>query len=171
MRSNAIAAFLIFLVGVALTAAPSEVAYCQSAALSTESLVQGADVIVVGKVTAMNSKWSNDRSRIYTRVTISVDQQIKGATSENFVTITIPGGEVDGIGEVYSHTAKFTENEEVVVFAGKDRQGNLSVIGGDEGKTTVRKEKETGRQLVSGNESFQMFTAKLERVVKAQGKK
>ena len=170
MRSNPIATFLILLVGVVFAAAPSEVAYCQSAALSTESLVQSADVIVVGKVTAMNSEWSSDRSRIYTRVTISVDQQIKGEASESSVTITIPGGEVDGIGEVYSHTAKFTENEGVVVFAEKDRQGNLRVIGGDEGKATVRKEKGSGRYLVSDGESLEMFTDMLKRVIKAQDK-
>lgn len=171
MQRNAIATFLLFLVGIAFTVTTSEVVYGQSAALSTEGLVQRADVIVVGKVTAMNSEWSSDRSRIFTRVTVSVDQHIKGATSVNSVTITVPGGEVDGIGEVYSHSARFKEDEEVVVFAARDRKGQLQVVGGDEGKTTVRKEAETGRQLVSDSESLERYTAKLKGVVKAQEEK
>lgn len=171
MQRPATAAFLILISAIVLAATTSEVAYGQSAALSTEGLVQRADVIVVGKVTAMNSEWSSDRTRIYTKVTVSVDQRIKGATSEHSVTITVPGGEVDGIGEVYSHTARFKEDEEVVVFAARDRQGQLQVVGGDEGKTTVRKEDETSRRLVSDSESLETFTAKLKSVVKAQEKK
>lgn len=168
MQRNLIAFFFILLAGTILGAVVPQRLLCQSVALTTEDLVQRADVIIIGKVTAMNPEWSRDRSRILTRVTIAVDQHIKGEASENSVTVTIPGGEVDGIGEVYSHFARFKLDEQVVVFAAADRQGQLQVVGGDEGKATVRREQVTGRQLVSDNESLQMFTAKLKRIVEEQ---
>lgn len=168
MQRNLIAFFLTLIAGTILGAVGPQPLRCQSVALATEDLVQRADVIIIGKVTAMNSEWSRDRSRILTRVTISVDQHIKGEASENSVTIIVPGGEVDGIGEVYSHFARFKADEHVVVFAARDRRGQLQVVGGDEGKATVRREEDTGRQVVSDNESLQMFTAKLKRIVQEQ---
>ena len=167
-RSNFQVAFLLFVVGALLATTVPETARCQSAALPTEDLVQQADVIVVGRVTAMTSSWNSDRSRIFTRVTLSVSQSIKGDASENSVTVTVPGGEVDGIGELYSHTARFKEDEDVVVFAAKNSKGELNIVGGDEGKTTIRKEDETRRNLVSDNETLEMYTAKLKSIVRAQ---
>lgn len=169
MRSNVTVSFFPLLVGAILVVATTPKAvHCQSAVLTTEELVQRADVVVVGKVTAMSSAWNSDRSRIYTRVTISVSQQIKGETSENSATVSIPGGEVDGIGEFYSHTASFKMDEEVVVFATKDRQGQLQVTGGNEGKTTVTKDETTGLRMVSDREPMGVFTSRLKRVVQAQ---
>ena len=161
-------AILSFQAGLFLAAAAFQPLRAQVVALNTEDLVQQADVIVEGKVTAMNAEWNADRSRIFTRVTVSVNQQIKGSTSERVVTVSVPGGEIDGIGELYSHTARFAKDEQVVVFAARDSQGQLHVVGGDEGKATVRKEEGTGRKFVLGNESLEMYTTKLKRIVQTQ---
>lgn len=140
---------------------------CQSQELLADELVSRSSIVAVGKVTALKSAWSADRTRIVTNVTVAVDQYLKGEGTST-VMITVPGGEVDGIGELYSHTARFSNDEEVVIFAERDRQGQLRVVGGDQGKATVRKDETTGRRFVSESESLEMFTAKIMRAVRAQ---
>ena len=169
MRSVSIV-FLALFAGILLAIVSPSIAVSQSGAVATEELTRSADVVVVGKVTGVRSAWSADRSRIYSTVTLAVDQHIKGDESQRSITISTPGGEVDGVGEMYSHTAKFRMDEQVIVFAAKDRQGQLKVIGGDVGKLIVTKEERTGRLLVGGSESLTMVTSRLKAVVKAQAR-
>src|SRR5947207_8160562 len=70
----------------------------------TDALTKDADVIVVGKVGRVESAWADGKQRIETRVSVSVDETIKGAADGNALVVVVPGGEVDGVGEWYSHT-------------------------------------------------------------------
>ncbi len=148
-----------------------EATRCQSSALTMEDLAKRADVVLVGKVTAVRSEWNGDRSRIYTSVTLAVDQQIKGDQLSNSVIISTLGGEVDGVGEVYSHMARFKADEPVVVFAAADEHGQLRVVGGDAGKLTVTKDEMTGLQMVADREPLSVYTSRLKRVVQTQSHK
>ena len=112
-----------------------------------DRLTGEADLIAVGKVAGVKSAW--DRSRIVTTVTLKVGEFLKG-NGEATLTITTPGGEVGGVGEWYSHTATFRENEEVVLFVKRDRGGALRVSGGDEGKVRIERDASTGAPLVHG---------------------
>lgn len=162
---------LVLVIGLILGGAIPRIALCQSEAVNIEDLTRQADVIVVGEVTNVRSEWNSDKTRIYSRVTVLVSEHIKGDRPENSLTISTPGGEVDGIGEVYSHMARFKEDEQVIVFAAQDRQGRLHVIDGDKGKIMVRTNAETGQHLVSESEPLEVFTAKLKGVVRAQDQK
>ena len=125
-------------------------ARAQTTPASTESLARQADVVVVGKVSRVASAWNEDKSRIVTTVTVEVDQQVKGAGA-SAITLVTPGGEVDGVGELYSHTAQFKKDEEVVVFAQKDARGRFRVVAGEQGKLTVKADKTTGIRMVAGD--------------------
>jgi hypothetical protein len=96
-------------------------------------------------------------------VTLSVDQYIKGGSAGQPLTILVPGGEVDGVGELYSHTAVFQSDENVLVFAQKDRQGNYRVSAGQQGKYTVRKDDATGQLMVGGTRTLQEVTAAVQK--------
>jgi len=113
-------------------------------------MARKADAVVVGKVTTLHSEWSADRSRIFTRVTIGVDQYLKGSDAGGSITLLTPGGEIGGVGEVYSHMPTFRADENVVVFVEKDAQGQYRVCQGSLGKYTIEKDQHTGRELVSG---------------------
>ena len=141
MRSVSVMLSVLF-AGIFLAIVSPSIAISQSGAIADE-LTRKADVVVVGKVMDVRSAWSADRSRIQSTVTLAVVERIKGDGSQRSVTIFTPGGEVDGVGELYSHTARFKTDEQVLVFAAKDRQGRLKVIGGEEGKLTVSKEEKT----------------------------
>jgi hypothetical protein len=145
-----------------------ERAYSQSKELTTEELAARADLVAIGKVTSLHSEWNNERTRIVTRVTVAVDQYLKGDQPQRTLAVTVPGGEVDGEGELYSHAARFTNNEEVVVFAERDPRGGLRVSGGGQGKFSVMEEKSSGKKMVGENQLLELFTLQIKNAVKAQ---
>jgi hypothetical protein len=110
----------------------------QEVPASTEHLARSAEIVAVGKVTATRGEWDQNKTRIVTRVTVAVDEYLKGDAG-SVMTIISPGGEVDGVGEWYSHTARFKSDEEVVVFAERDTKGNFRVAGGQAGKLSIKK--------------------------------
>jgi len=135
---------------------------------STDELTRQADVVVVGKVTNIKAGWHKDKSRILTTVTIEVDETLKGTGGEGTVIIQTPGGEVDGVGELYSHTARFVKDEDVVVFAEKDKKGNLRVTGGSEGKVAIRRDASSGLRRVSEGMSLDEFKTRVKNAVHVQ---
>ncbi len=128
-------------------------AFAQKNGRTVEDLARQADVIAVGKVTATKSGWDGSHKRIVTSVTVNVGEYLKG-NEGNVLTVTTMGGEVNGVGEWYSHTARFKAEEEVVVFANRDREGKLRVAGGEEGKMKIERDSKTGAALVQGNRTL-----------------
>jgi hypothetical protein len=72
----------------------------QTRELAPEDLAKQAEVVAVGKVSGLVSQWNADHSRIYTTVTLSVNQYIKGGSAAGPLNIMVAGGEVDGVGEM-----------------------------------------------------------------------
>lgn len=151
----------LLLLAIAATCVASHVASSQSKAISTEELTRRADIVAVGKVSSQRSEWNSDRTRIITHVTVAIDQYLKGNQGQGTLTVTVPGGEVGGVGEVYSHAAKFQNNEAVVVFAERDQRGALRVTAGEQGKLTITTEKVTGKRLVGDAQLLEVFTSRV----------
>ncbi len=128
-------------------------AFAQKNVRTVEDLARQADVIAIGKVTATRSGWDQSHNRIITSVTVNVGEYLKGKEG-NDLTITTLGGEVNGVGEWYSHMARFKAEEEVVVFANRDREGKLRISGGEEGKMKIERDSKTGAALVQGNRTL-----------------
>jgi len=72
------------------------------------------------------------------------------------------------VGELYTHTARFSKDEEVLVFVKKDRKNNLIVAGGNEGKFKVTKNEFTGERMVPGGLTLKMFTARVKNILEQQ---
>ncbi|MHA2100936.1 MAG: hypothetical protein ACW99A_19865 [Candidatus Kariarchaeaceae archaeon] len=122
--------------------------------LSTEinALTKGADVILTGKVTQQAASWNENKTRIYTRATIQVDEYIKGNSAGSTVTVKYLGGEVGEIGEMYSHMPRFEDNEEVLVFLKKDEKSSeFKVFNGENGKISVIEDPQTGDKVTTSN--------------------
>jgi hypothetical protein len=112
--------------------------HSQSFQSEIKSLSEGADVILTGKVIQQKSVWANNKSRIITRTTIQVGEYLKGNGANNSVVVNHPGGEVDGVGELYSHMPEFNNNEEVLVFLKKDKgTSDFKVFSGEDGKISL----------------------------------
>ena len=164
---NATRTILCTLAVLGLCALPS-LSGAQELAITTDALTRQADLIVVGKVSGLKAGWASDRSRILTTVTLAVDQTLKGKAGSGFVTIVVPGGEVDGVGELYSHTARFSKDEDVVVFAAKDKKGDFRVTGGSEGKVSIRRDEISGRPRISDGMNLDDFTNRIKSAVQTQ---
>ncbi|MEJ2542779.1 MAG: hypothetical protein P8Y99_01800, partial [Calditrichaceae bacterium] len=76
-------------------------------------LTKKADIIVTGKVTHKQSNWNENKTRIYTKTTIQVNELLKGKTSGKSIEVIYPGGEVGEVGELYTHMPTFENDEEV----------------------------------------------------------
>ena len=166
-RRTAMAIFAL----AALLALHAESVRAQSIETTPASLAAKADIVAVGKVSALASRWNQDHSRIFTSVTLSVDQYVKGGTPGQALTLVVPGGEVDGVGELYSHTATFQQGESVLVFAEKDARGTYTVASGQQGKYTVRKDDATGELTVGGTMTLKGMTALVKKAVADQNQK
>ena len=116
--------------------------------LTTRELTDQADVVAVGKVSALTSDWNADRTRIHTRVRIDVREFLKGGGPDQSLTVLTAGGEVGDVGEIYSGMARFRSNEEVVVFARTKRAQDHELVGGEQGKVHVSEDMATGVKTV-----------------------
>ena len=139
----------------------------KTAALNTEQLTAQSDIVVAGKVAGLVSEWSPKHDRIQTRVTVSVDQSMKGNAAGSAITVLVPGGEVDGVGEWYSHSVSFQNNEDVVLFA-KQESGHYRVVGGEAGKLSVQRDEKTGAKFIPHMGSLEEFSKNIVRISKAQ---
>jgi hypothetical protein len=136
--------------------------------LSTEELAARAEIVAVGQVATLASEWNENRTAIRTRITLSVDQYMKGSGQGASLTLYVPGGEVGTVGEYYSHMPVFRKDENVVVFVRKDRQNHLRVLGGEAGKFTIKKDPASGVPLVAGKRTLQEFTALIKQAMLQQ---
>lgn len=127
-------------------------AHSQTIQSEIKNLSEGADMIVAGKVIDQKSNWNSEKSRIYTNVTIQVEEFLKGSNNQNRIVITHLGGEVGNVGETYSHVPTFTNDEDVLVFVKKStKDETLSVFEGEEGKLTLYQNKNSGEKVTSNN--------------------
>lgn len=109
---------------------------------SIQELAREAEVVARGTVVSTESRWSSDGRRIFTVVRLRVDEAWKGKPAEE-VEIRVPGGSLDGIGQIVQGAARFQEGEEVVVFlqpAGKVRLPDqpMNVVSMAQGKLEIR---------------------------------
>jgi hypothetical protein len=130
-------------------------AFPQQTISKIEKLSNEADIILTGKVVQQKSNWNNDQSKIYTNVTIEVEEYLKGKSNNSKITITHPGGEVGEVGELYSHMPGFKNDEEVLLFVKKNEKENtLIVLNGEDGKLTLTKDLNSGEKITSSNEKI-----------------
>ncbi len=161
----------VTIVAIAFLAMAPSMAPAQGRAMTTDELVKQSDVVVVGKVNQVKSEWSGDKSRIFTRVTLTVDQYLMGTGTGATLTLVTPGGEIDGVGEMYTHMPVFHKDEDVVVYAARDAHGAYRVTGGSQGKLMIDRDSDTGMQYVAGREPLQFYVAAVQKAAANQGKK
>ena len=117
---------------------------------SIKELTSQADSILIGKVKEMESRWNEERTLIYTYVTISVSQYTKtlsGVGEVQEIMVKVPGGEVGDIGLKVSDTPQFREGEEVFLFLKMEKLPFFSVAGLFQGKYTIEENRVKNRIL------------------------
>ncbi len=119
----------------------------------------------------MESEWNEDRTLIYTYVTILVGDYVKGDSNiaqSKEIIVEIRGGEVGDMGLRVSDTPQFRQGEDVFLFLRQERPTIFKVVGRFQGKYTVQGERAInialGREIALEN-----FTREIRKIMKESG--
>jgi hypothetical protein len=107
-------------------------------AMDVPGLARGADAVVHGSVTRLDSHWTGDHLRIVTDIELEVTEALKGSVPKR-LTVVQPGGVVGDIGQTVSGLASFKLGEEVVVFLERRAGDSFLVSGMAQGKFRVER--------------------------------
>jgi len=127
--------------------------------ISMEDLTKEADVIVIGDIKEVESRWSLGRTTINTYVTLSVENYIKGGEGQETLTIITQGGSKWGFTVWVEDAPDFTKNEKVLVFLKKAGR-EFNVAGLVQGKYII--ENEEVRDISGEKTSVKDFLRRVE---------
>jgi hypothetical protein len=134
--------------------------------MSVEDLTRGADIILIGNIVDVQSKWGLQRDKIYTYSTVSVERYIKGGTGEENLTIISEGGRVGTLFIWKEDTPTFLKDQTVLVFLKKSGK-EYNVVGLSQGEYTLKNGVLTGQ---NGSEGIKLkeFLSQIEAMVPQQ---
>lgn len=138
---NSISTFLIIIIMLVFYQQEN---LAQIESVNLQKLTESSEMIIVGKVINTESEWNENRDRIFTKVKINADEFIKGNNGTGAVIITIPGGEVGEVGELYTDLPTFENDEEVLLFLKRDINNNYVVNSGLDGKFNISNKEVVG---------------------------
>lgn len=130
-------ALLVLLLLILFAAAPVVSALMEK--ISVEDLTKEADVIVIGDIKEVESRWNLWRTMIYTYSTLSVEKYVKSGEEQKTLTIITEGGTVGDASVWVEDVPIFTKNETVLVFLKKAGR-EFNVVGWVQGKYIVENE-------------------------------
>jgi hypothetical protein len=118
--------------------------------MTTKELTNRSNTIVIGKVKSMKAQWGNGGTKIYTYITVSVEDCLKGNKHCPEVTIRQEGGEVGGIGLKVVGAPEYKEGEDVLTFLEEYEPDHFKCVGMMQGKYTVEEDYVTKKKILVG---------------------
>jgi len=116
--------------------------------MNTSDMVEKSDEILVGKVVAVESRWT-EQNQIVTDVTIQVEDSWKGRLNKSgLVHFSQLGGEKDGIITYVPQYPAWNVGEEVVTFLQHNEKFGFMPLSGTGGKFNVKTEAATGKKYL-----------------------
>jgi hypothetical protein len=88
-------------------------------------LIENAELIVEGTVNAIESRWNEEKTMIYTDITVTVNSIEKGEFRESFLTVRLLGGHVGKDIVVVDGSPGFAIGEYVLLFLAESKPGTL----------------------------------------------
>lgn len=138
--------------------------------LSFERLAKESDVIVAGRVEEVSPDQAPDKSFAKTRITIAVAEQFKGKTVASLV-IEQATGTIGNVTQGAPGTTEFAAGEQVILFLRRGSHDSYRIVGGRQGKFTVKTEPSGDRKVVEDFahriEPYDQFVARLSQAGKA----
>ena len=111
-------------------------------------IVNGADLIVYARVAHTEVRWSDDRRRVDTLVTLQAGTYLKGGGGESLV-IKVPGGTIGRYMNVLVGAPAFAAGDEAVFFLSSRGREYPAVFGLNQGVFRVAVDATTRRRLVT----------------------
>lgn len=103
--------------------------------LSLDSLIDRSPLIVEGRVSHSWVAWDPAHQYIWTHYDVAVTDSMRGANSD--VTVSEPGGTLDGVNQRFSGSLHYDVGEHVVLFLFRTPVGYWRTTGGSQGKFAV----------------------------------
>ena len=115
--------------------------------LSLDELIDRSDIVFAGTAIAVESRWNDERTRIYTYTTFRVDEYLKGDGDDTLI-ITSIGGVVGDMGYAASGMPYFRKDERVVLFTSASSSGARGVTGWNQGRFRIQTHPQTGEETL-----------------------
>jgi len=121
-----------------------------------DQLVDEADVIFQGKVTALQSQWTGEGAQrvIVTFVTFQVEDAMKGNPGQRY-TVRMLGGTVDGQTIEIADAPKFTVGDRDLLFVERNGSQFIPLVGVMHGRFHVQRD-QAGHESVLTNDGKQV---------------
>lgn len=140
--------------------------YSQNSSARLKYLTKNADAIITGKVIQKSSHWNENKSRILTTATVQVDEYLKGGAQSSRIEILYPGGEVDGVGELYTHLPTLDNDEEVLLFMRKNTSNaQFTIMEGELGKFTLHTDHRSGEKITQDNKKLSAYKKEIRKII------
>ena len=94
---------------------------------SDDEMIIGARAIIRGKVLAIDSGLEEQQDRIFTYVTIKVQETLKGQITQRKIVLKQPGGQYGSRGTLVFGAPEFAVGESVILYLDTWRDGSLRV--------------------------------------------
>lgn len=107
-------------------------------AVDIPTLARNAELVVVGKVTKVASRWTQDKSGVVTDIEIAITETVKGAPRKA-VTLVQAGGTVEEVRQKVHGMPSFVADEEVVLFLEPRGAARFATVGMAQGKFRVQR--------------------------------
>jgi len=139
--------FLFCLIVLVAIASVEEAFATQILFRSPEQLGAQSALVVRGSVTGTRPFWNETHTKIFTDVSVSIDETYKGSGS-SVVQLRQLGGEIDGVRMTVQGALRWRAGEEVLLFLEPYVSGTYHVSGFSQGKYDIERDVETGRAYV-----------------------
>lgn len=129
-----------------------------------DNLIIGARAIITGKVLSIGSRL-DEQDRIFTYITVRVQEVLKGQISRRRIVLKQAGGQVGNRGSVIFGSPEFKIGEQVLLYLGTWPDGSLRVHQLMLGKFSITVDPQTGNKYVTrdlsaaNNNNFQALSA------------
>ena len=118
------------------------------APLTTEQKTDASDLIVRGQVKSVRVD-VDAQAHVWTRVEVGITDTLKGVAPGATLTVESPGGIYDGIPHEVPLAARYSVEEDVLLFlAYKPARGVYGTVGMSTGKYSVRPDPSDGSPMV-----------------------
>ncbi len=116
--------------------------------MDVEDITNRSDVIIRGKVREVESRYNEERTKIFTYSTIDVKDVLKGKLPP-IIKVRTFGGRVEDVNMKVPGMPEFKKDEEVFLFL-KKSEDFYHVTGMIQGKYTIEKD-ESGKEYLKNN--------------------
>src|SRR5581483_856692 len=136
---------VIFLVALLLSSAPAFAMLIIP--VSEDDMVRHATAIVVGQVRAIESYWDNQAGQIFTHITVTPQEVLKGEVAEEAFTVKQLGGTVGKMRSWVNGSPEFSVGERVLLFLDTNPDGSAGVAYFYQGKFSLFTDSDTGKEF------------------------